>query len=361
MHNNSKVTILLVLLITLSLTLFGCGKKENESNKPKSNAQPSHKLPELLSDMSPELFPDPSHFDDVTNAEYIAKENALWIQDYEEAIKLASEKGVDIFINFTGFDLLSRNLKIKKEVFSQQAFIDDIQNYYVLLKIDDPMDESITSEETKAKNDALRMRYGVNSFPTIILADAAGIPYAITSYKEGGPKKYLEHIHELHNTKEQMLKLLIKADETTITGIEKAKLIDEALSLIPSKIVDRFYRDRIDQIIELDSENKASLSYKYKLARRVDDIYILVSQLQHEQNKDTDYNKIIELSDAVIEEFEPQGKTLQTIYLVKSNAYYSNNNKDDGKKTLQMALDAAPESELAEYIKKIMVLFYTEE
>ena len=351
MIGNSKAKTLLFITITMTLTLFGCDKKEKDPGKPKPQTKSMQNTPDFLLTPPPEFIMDPTNFDEVASPEYVAKENKLWEQDYNEAKKIASEQNKDIFINFTGFTIFSKELRIKKEIFSKQIFINEIQKNFVLLKLDFSKDDTAMDEDAVNKNNDLKEKYGINGFPTIILTDASGKPYGRTSYKEGGPEKFIEHIHEFLLTKQQMLTLLEKADNPTIEGTEKAKLIDEALSLTPMGVVCRFYADRLDQVIELDSENKASLKNKYKLARRVDELCFLISEHENKQKDNEDFNIAIKFADDLIKEFNPKGQSLQTIYLYKGNAYYHMEDHTNAKKTLQMAIDVAPESKLAEVIK----------
>jgi len=56
-------------------------------------------------------------------------------------------------------------------------------------------------EEVRKRNTELGEKYAVESYPTILLCDAEGKPYAATGYEEGGPEKYVGHLNELRKNK----------------------------------------------------------------------------------------------------------------------------------------------------------------
>ena len=65
------------------------------------------------------------------------------------------------------------------------------------------------SDELKAReNNELATRFGVESYPTVILTDVNSKPYAITGYQEGGVENYLaalEEFRQLRITRDEKL------------------------------------------------------------------------------------------------------------------------------------------------------------
>jgi len=119
-----------------------------------------------------------------------------WMTDFEAAKKKAAAEGKDLLINFTGSDWCPACVRLEKEVFGQNIFIYEAQKHFVFMMADFPRSKA-QSEELKSQNERLSRRYRVDSFPTIILADATGKPYAQTSYLDGGPLVYLRHLARL--------------------------------------------------------------------------------------------------------------------------------------------------------------------
>ena len=117
-----------------------------------------------------------------------------WLTDLDAAKKQAAAENKDILIDFTGSDWCGWCIKLDKEVFATDAF--KAQKDFVLVSLDFPRRKQLPAEQ-KAKNDALAQAWGIQGFPTIILANAKGEPYASTGYRPGGPEQYLAHLAEL--------------------------------------------------------------------------------------------------------------------------------------------------------------------
>jgi len=125
----------------------------------------------------------------------------VWLTDFEEAKKVAAKEDKAILIDFTGSDWCGWCIKLKKEVFSHDEFVKAASKDFVLVELDFPKKNN-QSEEEKAANKALVKKYGVQGFPTIILADAEGTKFGQTGYREGGPGPYLKHLKKLLDRKD---------------------------------------------------------------------------------------------------------------------------------------------------------------
>ena len=151
-----------------------------------------------------------------------------WITDFDAAKKSASESKKDLLIDFTGSDWCGWCIKLNDEVFKQDAFKAGVKDSFVLVEIDFPRDKAKLSEETRKKNTELGDKYAVQGYPTILLCDAEGKPYAATGYQKGGPEKYVEHLNELRKNK-------AKRDEaarvTATLAATKARAQDLAAAL----------------------------------------------------------------------------------------------------------------------------------
>lgn len=120
-----------------------------------------------------------------------------WITDFAAAQKKAVAEGKDLLLDFTGSDWCIWCKRLDAEVFSQKVFISEAQTKFVFVLLDFPNNTSRQSAELQKQNKRLMGQYDVQGFPTIILADAMGKPYAQTGYEEGGPIAYLQHLAEL--------------------------------------------------------------------------------------------------------------------------------------------------------------------
>ena len=111
-----------------------------------------------------------------------------WSHDFEAAKKQAAEQKKDLLVDFTGSDWCGWCIKLNEEVFSHDPFKTGVADKFVLVEIDFPRDKSKLSDETQKQNAMLQKQFSIQGFPTILLMDAAGLPYAQTGYQAGGPK-----------------------------------------------------------------------------------------------------------------------------------------------------------------------------
>ena len=126
----------------------------------------------------------------------VASAGELWTDNAQEAMAQAAKEKKDLLIDFTGSDWCGWCIKLDQEVFSQPAFQAEAPKRFVLLKLDFPRNRQLP-EETKKQNSEWRDKFAIKGYPTIVLADAEGKPYAKTGYRPGGPKAYLKHLAEL--------------------------------------------------------------------------------------------------------------------------------------------------------------------
>jgi len=142
-----------------------------------------------------------------------------WLTDLDEGIAVAKADKKAILVDFTGSDWCGWCIRLKKEVFDQKEFA-AVSKDFVLVELDYPQKKKQSAEE-KAKNKALAEKFAIEGFPTIMLLDSDGQPFAQTGYQEGGPAKYLAHLAELRkaNTPEGKAKFAQgKKDEVLVRG-----------------------------------------------------------------------------------------------------------------------------------------------
>ena len=93
-----------------------------------------------------------------------ANDNLNWEENLETALQKAKTENKAVLVNFTGSDWCRLVPKISAEVFSQSEFEDYADDNLILVRLDFP--RSIEqSAETKAYNNQLAQRYGVQGFP----------------------------------------------------------------------------------------------------------------------------------------------------------------------------------------------------
>ena len=185
-----------------------------------------------------------------------------WMTDFEAAKKKATAEKKDLLVDFTGSDWCGWCIKLSDEVFKHDAFKKGVADKYVLVELDFPKDKSKQSEATQKQNAELQKKYKIRGFPSILLMDGEGRPFAQTGYQPGGPETYLTHLEEFRAKRVQRDEALASADK--LEGVEKAKALVGVLKTLPENQLS-FYSEITDQIAKLDPEDKSGYMVQQKL------------------------------------------------------------------------------------------------
>lgn len=126
-----------------------------------------------------------------------------WMADLEPALELARRENKDVLVDFTGSDWCGWCIRLDKEVFSHDEFLDYVDDKFVLVALDFPREGGevwqAMPDDLRERNANEAQRYGIRGFPTILLLSPDGVEYGRTGYREGGPEPYSEHLDELRN------------------------------------------------------------------------------------------------------------------------------------------------------------------
>ncbi len=177
-----------------------------------------------------------------------------WLTDMEAAKAQAAKEKKDLLLDFTGSDWCGWCIKLNEEVFSKEPFKAGTKDKFVLVELDFPKKKKL-EPKLKEQNDALNEKMKVQGYPTIMLCDATGRPYAKTGYQRGGPEKYVEHLTELQAIRTKRDEAFAAAEKAT-DDAAKAKALVDGLKLLDEEIVDSSYGDVIEKISQLDKEDK---------------------------------------------------------------------------------------------------------
>ncbi|HOX05965.1 MAG TPA: thioredoxin family protein [Planctomycetota bacterium] len=267
----------------------------------------------------------------------------LWTEDAKAAMAQAAKEKKDLLIDFTGSDWCGWCIKLDKEVFSQEAFSAEAAKNFVFLKLDFPRKKALP-DEVKKQNAEWQARFQVSGYPTIILADAEGRPYAKTGYRPGGPEGYLKHLAELQGMRAKRDAALAKAGG--LEGAERAKCLDEALSAVGVEMALASYGEQVAEIIKLDADGKAGLKAKYEGAQSLRKVE---ATLQGGK-----FDEAMALADEALKSSGNSGETAQGLLFLKGVALFQKGDKAGCGKVMEEALKAAPESRRAAQIRKII-------
>lgn len=270
-----------------------------------------------------------------------------WTENVKQAMAQATKEGKDLLMDFTGSDWCGWCIKLDKEVFTQEPFATEAPKKFVLVKLDFPRRRKMPAE-VKKQNEQWKDKLGVGGFPTIYLVDAKGRPYAKTGYRRGGPEAYMKHLTELQKGRITRDKFLARAAKAK--GLAKAKLLDKALGGLDMALVMGSYGGIVDEIIRLDSKNKAGLKGKYAGQRTLAKVQKKVDAA----NRKRDTAAALKAIDDAIKDLKPTGTVSQELHFMKSLVLYRKGDKAGAKTELQAARAAAPKTAKAERIEEIL-------
>jgi len=124
----------------------------------------------------------------------------LWSTNYDESLKKAATENRMVLLEFTGSDWCPPCKKQAADVFAQPTFEEFASANLVPVKLDFPRTPARLaeqSEEQKAANAAIRDKYLVDGYPTLILLDSKGAELAREAgYGGGGVPAFIEWVNK---------------------------------------------------------------------------------------------------------------------------------------------------------------------
>ncbi|WP_291861068.1 thioredoxin family protein [Marinilabilia sp.] len=122
-----------------------------------------------------------------------------WLTDLEDAKEISKEKELPILLVFSGSDWCGPCIKLDRNIWKTNEFIDYSKDHFVLLRADFPRSRNnqLSAEQMK-KNEALAEKYNTRGFfPLVVLLDSEGNVLGTTGYKDVSPTEYIEILESL--------------------------------------------------------------------------------------------------------------------------------------------------------------------
>ncbi|MDD4317650.1 MAG: thioredoxin family protein [Victivallaceae bacterium] len=123
----------------------------------------------------------------------------VWMTDFNKAAEVATKEKKPIFILFTGSDWCGFCIRFHREFFAKDAFKSFAKEDLVLLEADFPRRKKIDAA-TKAQNQKLAQKYGVEGYPMVFITDAEGKVIFQSGYgdfrKAKSPEAYIKLLKE---------------------------------------------------------------------------------------------------------------------------------------------------------------------
>ncbi|MBT3443307.1 MAG: thioredoxin family protein [Flavobacteriaceae bacterium] len=119
-----------------------------------------------------------------------------WIYDYNDALNLASKSNKKIILVFQGSDWCAPCIKLEKDIWSSNEFIDYSNQNYIMLKADFPRKKkNALSLVQQEKNNRMAELYNKNGyFPFVVVINSKGLVLGESGYKKIVPSKYIQLI-----------------------------------------------------------------------------------------------------------------------------------------------------------------------
>ena len=95
-----------------------------------------------------------------------------WLTDYDEALAESTRSGKPVFVLFTGSDWCPHCRTLEDRVFETSEFQSWSEEHVVLLMLDLP--ESGISPTVRSERSRICIKYGVRTFPSVLVLDSFG-------------------------------------------------------------------------------------------------------------------------------------------------------------------------------------------
>lgn len=269
-----------------------------------------------------------------------------WTSDFEAAKKQATDGKKSLLLEFTGSDWCPPCKRLNQEVFSQEAFVTGVKDKLVLVKLDFPRDKSKISEATMAQNDALQEKYSITGYPTILLADEQGKPFAKTGYRPGGAEEYVKHLDELLAVRAKRDAAFTEAAK--IEGVGKAKALVSAIEAmgLDEAIVASFYSEQINAIKAADPKDESGYIKGIESKAKFMEFQDQINELGSKQ----DFEAIMKKIDETLAAGTFEGELKQQAMIFKAITHMQLKKPEEALKTLDEAKAVDPESQVSKAI-----------
>ena len=226
---------------------------------------------------------------------------------FEAAKKKAVTEKKPLLLEFTGSDWCPPCKMLNQQVFSKPEFKGGEK--FVLVKLDFPRDKSKVDEATQKQNAMLQEKYGITGYPTILLVDEKGLPFAKTGFRPGGAEAYNKHLDELFAKKATRDAAFAAADalEDKKAAAQKKS---EALQAMEGVNVAAAYPEVVEFIKQHDPEN----------------LWIVEESLKKDVRSNKDKEKVAGLMkrvDDLIAAKKLEGEELQQMLTMKLDACFA--------------------------------------
>lgn len=276
------------------------------------------------------------------NASLASAASDGWMTDFEAAKQKAAAENKALLVDFTGSDWCGWCIKLVDEVFKHDAFKQGVADKFVLVELDYPRDKSKVDEATQKQNEALKEKYFIQGYPTILLLDSEGLPFAQTGYQAGGPEKYVAHLDALLALKTKRDEAFAAADK--LEGIAKAKALVATLKMLPKEQLGH-YSDVTGKIAALDPGDETGFVAGEKRKEALKTLQNEVMAAMR-SGKTGDVGAKV---DQFIADYQVTGEEKQNLLGMKVNSLLNAQNFDEAALVIDEIIAVNPESQIGKF------------
>ena len=282
----------------------------------------------------------------------VCSASPVWETDWNKALEKAGKSGQPVLVDFTGSDWCPGCIYLRKNIFDTDAFAKYAEdNNFVLVELDFPRTEGKMPPEQLKFHEELMRRYGISVFPSVLMLEGNGAPYA----KIVGPSRTVEeYLKKLAAAGETRLKLKeAVAAARALEGKEKLEKLVQAIKLLPEDL-QPYQKELIAEISALDPEDKYGFAGKAEKAVTLAAQRLMMEQFYKKHAGPFSAEKIRAGQEEALQMLEKRD-LLPPIRLeiakYVSDGYALERNYPKALEYLNMARDADPESPAAKKLE----------
>lgn len=282
----------------------------------------------------------------------ICSASPVWETNWNKALEKAGKSGQPVLADFTGSDWCPGCIYLRNNIFDTEAFSKYVEdNNLMLVELDFPRKEGKMPPEQLKFHEELMRRYGISVFPTVLLMEGNGAPYA----KIVGPSRTAqEYLEKLEAAGEARMKLKeAVAAARALEGKEKLEKLVQALKQLPEDL-QPYQKELIAEISALDPEDQYGFSGKAEKAVTMAAQRLMMEQFYKKHAGSFSPEKIRASREEALQMLEkrnllPAIRLEITKYV--SDGYALERNYPKALEYLKMARDADPESQAAKKLE----------
>jgi len=233
-----------------------------------------------------------------------------WMINFRAAREKAQAGKKDLLLLFTGSDWIDICKKFDAEVCNNETFFKTIAEHFVPVRLDFPK-EKAQPDALKAQNQVLMGNYRVQGFPTVMLTDDTGRPYAVNGYQAISATEYATVLQAMTAVRARRDEKFEAAKNAQ--GLERAQLLADGIPPLPGNLAAWFYRPQLQALISNDLQNKTGKAVHYQ--RLINDVDY--SRTMAQLSRNVEWSRMISLTDDYIRGNQLKGEELQHAMLNK--------------------------------------------